>query len=114
MTPARQPLESRGVSTSPPTTTKTLLPVHSESRPVVSASTASDAPRRCASARATAFSAYDVVFSPAMADRSLRTHGTVASVVVAGHGAAGVRVTTRVGAPVPALAAERADARRSR
>ena len=64
--PARQPLSSGGVRTTPSTTTKTLLPVASHSSPRVLANTASTA--RCALARASAMtlSAYEVVLSPAV------------------------------------------------
>ena len=48
----------------------------SHSSPRVLAKIASMAPRSLACARATTFSAYDVVFSPAVGARSLRTHGT--------------------------------------
>ena len=74
--PARQPLDSGGVTSSPPRSTKTLDAVPSHRSPTVLASTASSAPRRYASETATTFSAYDVVLRPATDDRSLRTHGT--------------------------------------
>ena len=77
MIPARQPLDRGGVLTTPSTTTKTLLPVASHSSPRVLANSASTAPCSFAAARAMTFSAYDVVFSPAVAARSLRTQGTV-------------------------------------
>ena len=54
-------------------------PVPSQRCPARLAKIASVAPRRLASASATTFSAYDVVFSPARAPRSLRGQGTVAT-----------------------------------
>ena len=47
------------------------------------------------------FSAYDVDLTPATADLSLRVHGTVAIVVVAGHGDAAAIATTSVGTASP-------------
>jgi hypothetical protein len=54
-----------------------------------------------ACASATTFSAYDVVLSPAVADRSLRVHGTVATADEAGQSFIGATATTSVGAPSP-------------
>ena len=77
MIPARQPLASVGVRSSPSTTYQTLVPVPSHRLPARLAKIASVAPRSRAWARATTFSAYEVVLSPARAPRSLRGHGTV-------------------------------------
>jgi hypothetical protein len=54
-----------------------LEPVPSQSSPAVFGITASDAPAAIAASTIFAFSAYDVVFRPARAPRSLRGHGTV-------------------------------------
>ena len=65
------------------------------------AKTASVAPRSAAWASATTFSAYDVVFSPASAPRSLRGHGTVTTDVVGAAGVSASATTTRVGGLSP-------------
>ena len=75
--------------------------------PGVLSSSASLAPRSCAQASATTFSAYDVVFSPATAERSLRGQGTVTSVVVGGQALPGLTTTATVGGASPAARAER-------
>ncbi len=64
---------------------------------------ASCAPCRVACASATTFSAYDVVFAPATADRSLRVHGTLTTLIRSGHGEAGEAATIRRGAASPRL-----------
>ena len=77
VTPARQPDDSgRRDADAPSSTTNTLVPVPSHRLPTVLAKIASSAPRSWAQARATTFSPYDVVFTPASAPRSLRGHGT--------------------------------------
>ena len=91
--PARHPLSSGGVRTTPSSTTNTLLPVASHSSPRVLANMASRAPCPLAKARATTLSAYDVVLSPAVAARSLRTHGTVTTVPCSSGRACGTAVT---------------------
>ena len=78
-----------------------MLPVPSHRCPARFANTASPAPRRLASARATTFSAYDVVFRPASAPRSLRGHGTTATLAVGGHAVIGDAATTNVGGASP-------------
>ena len=92
-------------------TTNTFVPVPSHSSPRVLASTASEAPAAWARCRAMTFSAYDVDFTPATADFSLRVHGTVAIVVVAAHGVARGHRHDQRRHGVAAIAAER---RRSR
>ena len=94
--PARQPSDSGGVSTWPSTTTKTLLPVPSQRLPSRLPSTASLAPAARASAKHTAFSAYDVVFRPASGERSLRGQRLVAIWVVAGQGDPGMLTHAKV------------------
>ena len=89
MIPARQPLASGGVTSSPSIPTKTLLPVPSQSSPTELAKIASAAPRSWAYRNAITLSAYDVVFSPAVAARSLRVHGTTATSAVGGQSDSG-------------------------
>ena len=69
------------------------MPVPSHSSPRVLANIASLPPRSLAYARATTFSAYDVVFSPAIALRSLRVHGTTTTGACAAGRGAGTAVT---------------------
>src|SRR3954453_16163142 len=78
-----------------------LLPVPSHTSPAVLANKASAAPRSCAWRNATTLSAYDVVLRPAVAERSLRVHGTIATSAVGGHGFIGPVATITVGAPTP-------------
>src|SRR5437899_3102652 len=101
VTPARAPEDSGGVHSRPLETTNTLEPVPSQSWSRVFARRASSPPTRWAWASATTFSAYDVVLSPAIADRSLRTHGTMATDAVAGQTFAGATVTRTVGVVSP-------------
>ena len=68
------------------------MPSHSSPR--VLAKIASMPPRSLAWARATTFSAYDVVFRPAaVALRSLRVHGTTTTFACAGGSGCGPAVT---------------------
>src|SRR5207247_2350085 len=73
----RHPAESGGVTRRPPIPTNTLEPVPSHRLPARLPKIASPAPRSRAYARATTFSAYETLFTPASALRSLRGHGTV-------------------------------------
>ena len=107
---AGSPTSPVGVATTPSRTTNTLEPVASHSSSRVLAKIASLAPRSCAYASARTFSAYDVVFRPAVAPRSLRTHGTTTTRTESGHGRNGLLATTTVGPAVAALRAERRDA----
>ncbi len=99
--PARQPELSGGVSRRPPRTTKTLEPVPSQSMPPVLASSASLAPCWWARASATTFSAYEVVFRPVVAPRSLRVHGTVTTAAVSGRRGVAPTATMSVAAASP-------------
>src|SRR5690606_40531844 len=96
--PARHPDDSRGVTSSPPRSTNTLAPVPPHRWPAVLASRASSPPFATASASATTFSAYDVVLSPATAERSLRAQGE-RTARPAGLMVAGPAATTTVWAP---------------
>src|SRR3954447_4088274 len=76
-------------------------PVPSQRLPNVLAKIASLAPLSAARARATTFSAYDVVLSPDTAPRSLRTQGTRATAAFSRAGAIAPAATTRGGGPPP-------------
>ena len=62
---------------------------------------ASPAPTDAACASATTFSAYDVVFRPATAPRSLRGHGTTVTRAGPSQAFSGAATTTRVGSASP-------------
>ena len=99
------------MATTPSRTTNTFDPVASHSSSRVFAKIASLAPRSCAYARARTFSAYDVVLRPAVAPRSLRTHGHDDHAHRVGpRAAAGLLATTTVGPLVPRSEPERRDA----
>src|SRR5665811_241389 len=76
-------------------------PVPSHRLSTVLGMTASEAPRASAYSTIKAFSAYDVVFSPAIAPFSFRAHGTVTIVLVAGGRGQGSVITTIVGVVLP-------------
>ena len=93
-------------------TTNTLEPVASQSSSRVFGKMASPAPRSCAYASARTFSAYEIVFSPAVAPRSLRAHGTTTTVIVGATDDDLARGDDDRRARVAALRAERLHARR--
>src|SRR5581483_1720774 len=101
VTPARHPLDSGGVRNRPPTPTNTFVPVPSHRLPTVLPNKASSAPAARARSRATTFSAYDVVFNPASAPRSLRGHGTVITMAAADHDVGAPHWMTTVASPSP-------------
>ncbi len=107
MTPSRQPLDAGGVRTTPSRTTKTLDPVASHNSSRVLGKMASPAPCSCAYASARTFSAYEIVFSPAVAPRSLRAHGTTTTAIEGATETTSLAATITVGTRVPPLRTER-------
>src|SRR5690349_12183363 len=103
VTPNRQPESAGGVVTTPSRTTKTFEPVASHSSPRVLQNNASCAPRASAYASARTFSAYEIVFNPAHAPRSLRDHGTTTTSAVRAGAVTGTANRNAVGALFPRL-----------